>query len=305
MKWILKALIQKLISPLPGNSEINYFFQSKIRKFYPVTDKIFLNQIHIAIRHRDFFIKNQETLKDWQKARFFEMGPGWDLIIPLTFHVLGFRDQTLVDIRNNLKFPLVRDTLQRLQLHLKEIEKLSNGPCKPAQADFPPSLGKLKEAFGIQYLSGIDAKSTGLKSDSFDFISSTSVFEHIRKEDICPTIQECRRLLKKGGIISMIVDLQDHFAQIDPSLSHHSFLRYPDPVWNLITSKFNYVNRLRFSDYLELFQTEGFEILHQDVYKAKDEELDFIRKMEIASCFKKYSLEELGGRVLTLVVKKK
>jgi ubiquinone/menaquinone biosynthesis C-methylase UbiE len=44
-----------------------------------------------------------------------------------------------------------------------------------------------------------DARNTGLKSESYDVIISADLFEHLYPQMFEETLDECRRLLKKGG----------------------------------------------------------------------------------------------------------
>ena len=55
--------------------------------------------------------------------------------------------------------------------------------------------------------------------------------------------------------------LRGSFKGFDPSISSFNFLTYSDEQWEPFQSRFQYVNRLRHSQYLDLFKNAGFEIV--------------------------------------------
>lgn len=65
------------------------------------------------------------------------------------------------------------------------------------------------------------------------------------------------------GITTHSIDYSDHFARSDASLSRLNFLRYSDAEWRRFSSRKQYVNRLRHSDYLRMFREAGFKIVEE------------------------------------------
>jgi hypothetical protein len=59
----------------------------------------------------------------------------------------------------------------------------------------------------------------------------------------------------------MQIDYGDHFKGFDPSISSFNFLTYSDKDWQPFQSRFQYVNRLRHTEYVNLFKRAGFEIV--------------------------------------------
>src|SRR6476619_3422483 len=84
-------------------------------------------------------------------------------------------------------------------------------------------LEGLEERFGIRYLAPCDARGTGLPAESIDFVSSTDTCEHIPGTELAEIFRECHRLLRPGGAFSCRIDLQDHYAYFDRSLSKYNF----------------------------------------------------------------------------------
>jgi len=59
-----------------------------------------------------------------------------------------------------------------------------------------------------------DAGDSGLDAESFDLIISADLFEHIYPEDFERIIDECRRLLKPGGKLSIWTPHRGHILEI-------------------------------------------------------------------------------------------
>jgi SAM-dependent methyltransferase len=94
---------------------------------------------------------------------------------------------------------------------------------------------------------------------SFDVVWSNSVLEHVRgprrvQEDI-------HRLLRPGGVQVTSIDYVDHGQDRRNPRTMYNMLRYTDRTWDLMTShRSTWTNRLRHSDWVELFGEVGFEV---------------------------------------------
>ena len=100
-----------------------------------------------------------------------------------------------------------------------------------------------------------------IEGESVDLIFSQAVLEHVRRWEFLETMQQCRRILKPGGICSHQVDLRDH---LEGGLNN---LRFSERVWE---SKFFaesgfYTNRIQYSQMLEMFGRAGFRVQVTDV----------------------------------------
>jgi SAM-dependent methyltransferase len=99
--------------------------------------------------------------------------------------------------------------------------------------------------------------------DTFDIVCSHTVFEHLRNPSV--TVSEVYRVLKAGGIGIHLIDLQDHFFIGGDNPNIFNCLRYSDAVWNAMTyNRSTYVNRLRYSDWIQLFESTGFKVEKAD-----------------------------------------
>jgi SAM-dependent methyltransferase len=118
------------------------------------------------------------------------------------------------------------------------------------------SVDEIMARCGAIYLTHGIASLRELPSSSVDFIFSNAVLEHVRKHEMPEMVNEMRRCLKPQGRCSHRVDLQDHLGG---ALNN---LRFSERVWEsefMARSGF-YTNRIRYQEFLELFQRAGFDV---------------------------------------------
>jgi SAM-dependent methyltransferase len=118
------------------------------------------------------------------------------------------------------------------------------------------SVDEVLARCGATYLTHGIASLRELPSNSVDFIFSNAVLEHVRKHQMPEVVNEMRRCLKPQGRCSHRVDLQDHLGG---ALNN---LRFSERVWEsefMARSGF-YTNRIRYQEFLELFQRAGFDV---------------------------------------------
>ncbi len=131
-----------------------------------------------------------------------------------------------------------------------------------------------------------DGKRMPLHDASVDLIWSHSCFEHIRYPDL--TVKECARALRPGGTMVCAIDLKDHYHAAPEQAADH--LRYSEWLWKAMKwNRSAYTNRLRASDWSNLFARCGFTVrliraetseALRPVYRAKPDrrysEADFV-----------------------------
>jgi SAM-dependent methyltransferase len=302
MNWYLKVFTHNIISLLPKKEVINYFFQKKISKSLPltseqiVTDKALCTSFH--------FNNFQEFSNSTDNTNFFEFGAGYDLVIPLLFSSLGIQNQSVFDIRVNIRFELIRDAISKINnevSNLSKIYSLNFSPLIPVVMN----LTDLSNAYRINYLAPADARNTNLKNDSIDFCSNTATLEHIPPDDIYKIFIELKRILKPKGIISCIIDLNDHYSYFDYSITHYNYLKYNKFLWKLYNPFLHYQNRLRYPEYINIIKSTGFRIIKEYLTGPSENDISLLNKIKINNDFtSKYSLNELGVRSVHIVLRK-
>lgn len=302
MRWVAKAAVQGAISHVPRGHELNYYLQKHASKRLPRRGEAFDMHAVTAAQHLAALARIRPGA-DRSSLHFYEFGAGWDLIGPIAMWALGVDRQTLLDIRPNLKFELVNDTIRQFAARSEHLERLLGGPLRPVE-DLPVTgVADLESRFGITYLAPADARSVPLPAGSVDFVSSTFTLEHIPAFEISAILRETRRLLGADGVMSSLIDMQDHYQYIDSKVSVYNFLRYRSPVWLLLNPSLQWQSRLRHSQYLELFRAAGYEILFDEPKPPTEEDLSMLAGMHVAPEFARFTLEDLGTRATHLVVR--
>jgi SAM-dependent methyltransferase len=293
MRWLAKATVQRGLGALPQGEQLNYVFQRRVLRSLPAGDGAVRQKLARARQHVDAY-REHGPGTPLDEACFYEFGAGWDLAIPLAYAMLGVGRQVLVDIRPSARVELVNESIASLE-RAGDDESLRSlgGPIS--------ELGELETRFGIRYLAPCDARDTGLPEGSVDFVSSTDTCEHIPGDDLALIFRESLRLLRPGGAFSCRIDLQDHYAYFDRSLSRYNFLRFSDRTWSVVNSPLHHQNRLRSPDYLRLVRDSDFELVVERPSGPSDEGRAELRSLPLAERFRPYSEDDLGVTVLSFV----
>ena len=301
MRWLAKAALQRGMGAVPQGERLNYVFQRHVLRSLPAGESVFRRKFSRALQHLGAYEEHGPGAPR-EQAVFYEFGAGWDLAIPVAFAALGVGRQVLVDIRPSVRLELVNDSLAALERLRPELEAEAGRELRPVGGALD-SLDELEPRLGIRYLAPCDARDTGLDEASIDFVSSTDTCEHIPGEDLAAIFRECRRLLRPGGAFSCRIDLQDHYAYFDRSLSRYNFLRFSDRSWRLVNSPLHHQNRLRSPDYLRLVRDAGLELVSETPSGPSAEGLAELSGLPLAERFRGYTPEELGVTILSFVAR--
>ncbi|QQS15827.1 MAG: methyltransferase domain-containing protein [Candidatus Moraniibacteriota bacterium] len=131
-----------------------------------------------------------------------------------------------------------------------------------------------------------------ISDNSIDIIYSCAVLEHVHNLDFC--FSEMTRVLKNGGIMNHQVDLRDHI------FSQRSiwFLKISDRIFNALFSKTGeYVNRKRFSYYIDLIRKNNLQIVNVEKNILFNGELD-------QNLLKRYTEDDLRTLSMNITLKK-
>ncbi len=293
MKWILKAVVQKIISFLPGTYRVNLLFQRHITVGRELPEAF----VKDKVRHAQWHIGNQITYGTvlFETAGILEIGTGWYPVVPVVFFLAGATDIVTTDIRKLYTRSSVNSTL-RAVIRLCEHKALPEGlpPFPASRINVLKEALKLKSVpakFKMLHITSTICKSTKytIASQSRDLIVSNNTLQFIRKEELSDFFVELGRIARAGSILSMAVDLTDEFSHSDTSIGPYHFLKFSDFEWRLITSRLNSPNRLRWSDYRNLVPG-NFKIIREELDEDQQHEAD---KIPIHPQFKRYSKSDL------------
>lgn len=299
MKWVVKAAMQKAFSALPQGERLNYLFQRHLTHGLPRGRGELAEKFNSALAHYRAAARWGGLGRGPVSA--YEFGTGWELAVPVCLYLLGVRRQTLVDLRPLVRWELLADAWAKLDLIAREAAQASGHALADLGGPAPAGLRELRERLGITYRAPCDARATGLPAGSFDLVHSTEVMEHIPQEDLAPILRECRRLLAPGGVVSLQVDMQDHYSYFDRGISAYHYLRFSDKAWGLINSGLHYQNRLRLPAYLEAVAQAGLRLVRQEVAWPSPADLALLDRLPLAARFRGLAPRQLGARSALLI----
>ena len=259
-KWIVKAIVQKSISFLPYRNQVNFLFQKYISKGVKLTDNYFYDRLEHAKMHINAFRHYSNAPKP---DNCLELGTGWYPVVPISFYLIGSHEIYSVDISKILTKSRLKTTIQKfieadLNGELKKYIEYREDKLKELNVLFTElekyTFEQCLEKLNLNYLIQ-DARSLSIQDNSIHLISSNNTFEHLSPGILKDILSEFKRVInKRSGIMSHSIDLSDHFAHSDKSISDYNFLQFSDKQWKWIDNKIQPLNRLRFDDYLQLYQ---------------------------------------------------
>lgn len=264
MRWQRKAQIQRACSRLPAGNALYYMLQRQFGSLRQAPDPSGLLKACVTL-----VSELRGSGHEVAGARLMEVGTGRRIDIPLGFFLAGAASVVTVDLNRYLRPELVMASIQAMKSRASDIFQLFESlvPREELEARFQRllacrSLAEVFDATNISYLSPADARHMDMASGSIDIQTSYTVFEHIPRDILIGILKEASRLLSRGGVALHHIDLSDHYAHDDSSISYINFLQFSDDDWNrLAGNRFAYHNRLRVADYRRLYLDAGHEIL--------------------------------------------
>lgn len=266
-----KRVIQKLNNKLKKSVEESIEFTLKNVAYY----------IQFLPEEKADFLKEKNLL---------EIGPGQDLGIVLALAGFGLKNIIIIDpffIDWNPDYHPAFYT--QLLFRLKNIYPNANFHLIQTILE---KQSHIDQQLQIYRTSLEDADC--VPDEIIDISISNATFEHFVFAD--KAVEKLSRIMKPGGLGFHQIDMRDH-EHFDKPLE---FLTFPKPIYRYMTKKNNALrgNRLRYTEYNELFEKHGFKVVFKvDAYATEDYLNDVIKR-----CSKEYRLMPkevigaLGGR---------
>lgn len=257
-KWQQKAVVQKTVSFLPFAHHVNFLFQKYVTRGVNLTARYFTERLAQARQHIGAFERHGRG-KSIESA--LELGTGWYPVIPVSLFLYGAHRVHTVDVCEHCSRSRLIGTLRMFR------DYYANGDLAAfidVRADRWSELSRLADdadglskdellsRLRINYIVG-DARALPLPTGSISLITSNNTLEHIYPDVLRHVLGEFRRLAAPGGVMSHFIDMSDHFAHLDASITIYNYLRYSSREWRWIDNSIQPQNRLRISHYRALY----------------------------------------------------
>lgn len=306
-KWKLKSFIQRSCAALPGGGEsVYYLLQRSVGSLRRPPDPIPMLQAAAEI------IEELRTVDfDLHGKRVMEVGTGRRIDIPLAFYLAGAARTDTFDLHKYLRPELVmaavrtildnRALVTNLFAPLTDASALDSRMQALARAD---TFEKLVECTKIVCHAPADAVNTGLPDGSVDLQFSYTVFEHIPREILAGILKEASRVLSPEGLVCHHVDLSDHFAHEDASISFINFLQFEEDEWEKHSNnQYAYHNRLRVTDFEKLYAEVGHDVLIWQTIRDERSLQQLAEGFSLASRYRSAGMNELATTVVRITSK--
>jgi hypothetical protein len=306
-KWRLKAIIQKGFFSLPIKIRNSYFLQRFFIEKALLTDDSFeLKMIHVR-DHLIFFKKEENS--SFEEKIILELGSNWHPIVPVALFLSGFEAIVSLDTVHLITKKTIIDTLEMF------VEWSKNDKLDEYLEDIDSNRwSQLQEVLQLQKqldreqicrilrlkLMEKDARDTALPAQFVDYIISDNVYEHLNPLVLKFIIKEFKRILAPKGMMSHFVDLSDHFARFDKSITIYNFLKYNEKQWQKIDNSIESQNRLRGKDYEQMYNDLDIAYTSELMEMGSLETLSMVKTNEM---FADYLPQELAIRQGYLVTR--
>jgi SAM-dependent methyltransferase len=234
--------------------------------------------------------------------RTVEIGTGWAPVLPFLFWLHGQKECHTYDKSHLLSSSLAfKSAKQIIGLPISE-SIISDGKSRGVVEERREALGKLVgekvngydilERCNIHYHAPASAANTGLAGESVDIVYSNTVLEHIPTQECSRLFAESYRILRPGGCMLHLIDMSDHFAHSDPSISPINFLQFSNQAFGKYNTYHLYQNRLRAPTWRRIITGCGFQILYWEpvIDEAAISRLSDLRLDESFAEFNAYEL---------------
>jgi SAM-dependent methyltransferase len=281
--WKLKIVAKIILSRLPVDyrnwSKVNIFKHGDMDNYEYAVNVLKKHVIHLGV----------EKGRAWKGI---EIGPGDGVMSALLTPIVYGGSVDLVDAGN-----FINKDIDVYKEHLDKYVDL-NPEYNFSGLDFSQGIdGLLKSANSKYYSQGLVSLKL-MNSESYNFIFSHAVFEHIRKHEFVDTIRECYRLLTPQGVMSHVVDFKDHLGGGLNNMRFSSSLW--ESEWFASHSGF-YTNRIKLTEMIDICENIGFLV---EIYSVNKFEKLPIRVKQLSKEFSDLSNDDLLTSGVHLIMRK-
>ncbi len=287
LKLKAKNILFRILNLLPG--KVGYPIYHRVQQWFDSSDLHYkINSSYNSYLTFERLAKKADvSILD---KRVIEIGSGWLPLMPYFFKYLG-------------KASRVKTYDLNKHYNKKNINKLNRKFSeKFGLAVKSAENGKFNLPDGIEYYPKIDLAQIFIKNARVVF--SRFVLEHVSPLDIKKMHLKFKKEIPEACIIHLISP-SDHRAYAGRNLSNQEFLRYSEHKWNKKQTRFDYHNRLRLPQYIQIFEDLGYEILLLEYEPAKENSEAYrkFKSVPLHPDYQKYTDDELTAGSINVVLK--
>jgi hypothetical protein len=105
--------------------------------------------------------------------------------------------------------------------------------------------------------------------------------------------------------MSFQIDYKDHYSYFDQRLTAYNFLQFSDRRWRWYNPDLHFQNRLRHSDYVTLFDDQGFVVVDAVIDQGNADDRRAIEGLDLAERFRSRSTDDLAVRKSVVVLRRR
>jgi Methyltransferase domain len=254
------------------------------------------------LKHMLRLAKRYDLVRDGD--RIFELGTGWLHWEAITLRLFFEIEAVLFDVWDNRQLGGMKNYLSQLSPMLNDDFGLSRVEIQRAQSLIESillvkSFDELYSLIGFEYLVENSGSLKRFSNGSFQLIISAGVLEHVKREAIPILIAETQRILESDRYALHSIDTSDHLAHYDKGVSRKMYLSFSESTWRrLFENEVQYINRMQRSDWLKLFEANGFELIEEE-----DQQTD-IKHLKLADKYSQLPKQDLECTVMRVLLKK-
>lgn len=203
-------------------------------------------------QYRDWKKKLDENGISFKNKKILEIGAGSSVGLGYFFLADDFNFWLSTDLYNDLGND--KNLVKKEKRLLEEIRKNYNGNIfnEVWMEGDKIVFGK---RFGFERLQVSDLKEELI--EKFDIIISSAMLEHVERDFVKKALTNSKKYLKTGGLMIHEIDLKDHINAANP----FNFYKYGQKEWDDLAGRtIFYSNRLRWADYLKIFNELNFKV---------------------------------------------
>jgi SAM-dependent methyltransferase len=220
------------------------------------------------------------------QARLLELGTGWLPWESTVLRLVYDLDATLFDVWDNRQWDAFRvyfaslaDRIDSLPLETAERTRVS---ARLGEILGCRSFPEVYALLGFEYVVDSSGSLASLEDESMDVVLSVNTLEHVDRSILPQYVLDIARVLRPGGVALHTIDLDDHLADYDGTVSRKQYMAYSDRVWRLaFQSAVHYYNRVQSPEWRRLFGLAGLELVEEHAHGI---DLDGLRAHRSYAC---------------------